>query len=193
MPIPLNLPNLLTLCRIALIPLVLILIHQENFIPGFLLAGWVFLTDFLDGLLARKMGMVTQAGMIFDPVADKLVVLAMFGYLFAVKRVPSWYVGLVFVRDLAQLASIPILLWWKKIVFKVRPKLIARWGTGLNFAILTYGFFRLWLEAYEYTNWSYGPIMLPVLLVSAAIEIYILVTYLPRFIQIYRGIHDTFE
>ena len=67
MPIPLNLPNLLTLCRIALIPLVLILIHQENFIPGFLLAGWVFLTDFLDGLLARKMGMVTQAGMIFDP------------------------------------------------------------------------------------------------------------------------------
>ena len=76
--------------------------------------SWVFLTDFLDGLLARKMGMVTQAGMIFDPVADKLVVLAMFGYLFAVKRVPSWYVGLVFVRDLAQLASIPILLWWKK-------------------------------------------------------------------------------
>ena len=145
MPIPLNLPNLLTLCRIALIPLVLILIHQENFIPGFLLAGWVFLTDFLDGLLARKMGMVTQAGMIFDPVADKLVVLAMFGYLFAVKRVPSWYVGLVFVRDLAQLASIPILLWWKKIVFKVRPKLIARWGTALNFAILASGFFRLWL------------------------------------------------
>ena len=193
MPIPLNLPNLLTLCRIALIPLVLILIHQENFIPGFLLAGWVFLTDFLDGLLARKMGMVTQAGMIFDPVADKLVVLAMFGYLFAVKRVPSWYVGLVLVRDLAQLASIPILLWWKKIVFKVRPKLIARWGTALNFAILASGFFRLWLEAYEYTDWSYGPIMLPVLLVSAAIEIYILVTYLPRFIQIYRGIHDTFE
>ena len=193
MPIPLNLPNLLTLCRIALIPLVLILIHQENFIPGFLLAGWVFLTDFLDGLLARKMGMVTQAGMIFDPVADKLVVLAMFGYLFAVKRVPSWYVGLVFVRDLAQLASIPILLWWKKIVFKVRPKLIARWGTALNFAILASGFFRLWLEAYEYTDWSYGPIMLPVLLVSAVIEIYILVTYLPRFIQIYRGIHDTFE
>ena len=193
MPIPLNLPNLLTLCRIALIPLVLILIHQENFIPGFLLAGWVFLTDFLDGLLARKMGMVTQAGMIFDPVANKLVVLAMFGYLFAVKRVPSWYVGLVFVRDLAQLASIPILLWWKKIVFKVRPKLIARWGTALNFAILASGFFRLWLEAYEYTDWSYGPIMLPVLLVSAAIEIYILVTYLPRFIQIYRGIHDTFE
>ena len=192
-PIPLNLPNLLTLCRTALIPLVLILIHQENFIPGFLLAGWVFLTDFLDGLLARKMGMVTQAGMIFDPVADKLVVLAMFGYLFAVKRVPSWYVGLVFVRDLAQLASIPILLWWKKIVFKVRPKLIARWGTALNFAILASGFFRLWLEAYEYTDWSYGPIMLPVLLVSAAIEIYILVTYLPRFIQIYRGIHDTFE
>ena len=193
MPIPLNWPNLLTLCRIVLIPVVLILDPSGCLYPGFLLASWVFLTDFLDGLLARKMGMVTQAGMIFDPVADKLVVLAMFSYLFAVKRVPGWYVGLVFVRDLAQLASIPSLLWWRKIAFKVRPKLIARWGTALNFAILAYGFCRLWLEAYGYTDWPYGPIMLPVLLVSAAIEIYILVTYLPRFIQIYCGIHDTFE
>jgi len=193
MPIPLNLPNLLTLCRIVLIPLVLILIHQGAFIPGFLLAGWAFLTDFLDGRLARKMGMITQAGMILDPVADKLVALVMFGYLFAVKRIPGWYVGLVFVRDLAQLASIPILLWWKKIAFKVRPKLIAKWGTTLNFAILAYGFFRLWLEAYGYADWPYDRIIQPVLLASGAIETYILVTYLPRFIQIYRGIHDTFE
>ena len=36
-------------------------------------------------------------------------------------------------------------------------------------------------------------VILPVLLVSGAVEIYILVTYLPRFVQIYRGTHDTFE
>jgi hypothetical protein len=39
----------------------------------------------------------------------------------------------------------------------------------------------------------YDSVILPVLLISSAIEIYILVTYLPRFLQIYRGTHDTFE
>jgi len=190
---PLNLPNLLTLSRILLIPAVLLLIHQHSFTAGFLLAGWVFLTDFLDGRLARKLGVVTQAGMILDPVADKLVVLAMFGYLFMVERVPGWYVSLIFVRDLAQLASIPVLLWWKKITFKVAPKRIPKWGTALNFAILGYGFVRLWLEASGYTELPYNSVILPVLLVSGAVEIYILITYLPRFVQIYRGTHDTFE
>ncbi len=190
---PLNLPNLLTLSRILLIPAVLVLIHQRSFAAGFALAGWVFLTDFLDGRLARKLGVVTQAGMILDPVADKLVALAMFGYLFAVGGVPGWYVLLIFVRDLAQLASIPVLLWWKKIAFKVAPKRIPKWGTALNFGILGYGFVRLWLEDLGHTGFPYDSVILPVLLVSGAIELYILVTYLPRFVQIYRGTHDTFE
>lgn len=190
---PLNLPNLLTLSRILLIPAVLVLIHQRSFAAGFALAGWVFLTDFLDGRLARKLGVVTQAGMILDPVADKLVALAMFGYLFAVGEVPGWYVLLIFVRDLAQLASIPVLLWWKKIAFKVAPKRIPKWGTALNFGILGYGFVRLWLEDLGHTGFPYDSVILPVLLVSGAIELYILVTYLPRFVQIYRGTHDTFE
>ena len=190
---PLNLPNLLTLSRILLIPAVLVLIHQRSFATGFALAGWVFLTDFLDGRLARKLGVVTQAGMILDPVADKLVALAMFGYLFAVGGVPGWYVLLIFVRDLAQLASIPVLLWWKKIAFKVAPKRIPKWGTALNFGILGYGFVRLWLEDLGHTGFPYDSVILPVLLVSGAIELYILVTYLPRFVQIYRGTHDTFE
>ena len=190
---PLNLPNLLTLSRILLIPAVLVLIHQRSFAAGFALAGWVFLTDFLDGRLARKLGVVTQAGMILDPVADKLVALAMFGYLFAVGGVPGWYVLLIFVRDLAQLASIPVLLWWKKIAFKVAPKRIPKWGTALNVGILGYGFVRLWLEDLGHTGFPYDSVILPVLLVSGAIELYILVTYLPRFVQIYRGTHDTFE
>ena len=59
--------------------------------------------------------------------------------------------------------------------------------------ILGYGFVRLWLEDLGHADLSYDSVILPVLLISGAIEIYILVTYLPRFLQIYRGTHDTFE
>ena len=72
---PLNTPNLLTLFRMALIPVVVAL----YFIPVagvyvtavFLLAG---LTDWLDGYLARRLDQTSQFGAFLDPVADKLVV-----------------------------------------------------------------------------------------------------------------------
>ena len=74
---PLNTPNLLTLFRMALIPVVVALYFMP--IAGvyvtavFLLAG---LTDWLDGYLARRLEQTSQFGAFLDPVADKLVVAA---------------------------------------------------------------------------------------------------------------------
>ena len=74
---PLNTPNLLTLFRMALIPVVVVLYFMP--IAGvyvtmvFLLAG---LTDWLDGYLARRLEQISQFGEFLDPVADKLVVAA---------------------------------------------------------------------------------------------------------------------
>ena len=74
---PLNTPNLLTLFRMALIPVVVVLYFMP--IAGvyvtavFLLAG---LTDWLDGYLARRLEQTSQFGEFLDPVADKLVVAA---------------------------------------------------------------------------------------------------------------------
>ena len=78
----LNLPNKITICRIALIPLVLFF-YLVDFIPngiGKFIAAFIFMlaayTDHLDGHLARKNNQVTNLGKFLDPIADKLLVYA---------------------------------------------------------------------------------------------------------------------
>ncbi len=74
-----NLPNKITICRICLIPL-FVFFYMANFIPyGKLVAILIFalacFTDFLDGHIARKNGLVTNLGKFLDPIADKVLVM----------------------------------------------------------------------------------------------------------------------
>lgn len=98
-----NLPNMLTLLRILAIPLVMLLIWQgepENCVY----AAWVYavatVTDFFDGWLARRKGLVTVMGKFLDPLADKLIVMAMLIMLTALHRVPAWVVVVVLAREM---------------------------------------------------------------------------------------------
>ncbi|MCY4051004.1 MAG: CDP-diacylglycerol--glycerol-3-phosphate 3-phosphatidyltransferase [Gammaproteobacteria bacterium] len=73
----LNLPNVLTLFRIGLVPILVIVYFVESSYRELLLAGIFLLaaiTDWLDGFLARKLGAVSDLGSFLDPVADKLIV-----------------------------------------------------------------------------------------------------------------------
>ncbi len=99
-----DLPNLITLGRIALIPLALIWI--DNYSPALsALACAIFLvaaaTDALDGYLARRLGLVTVLGKFLDPLADKLIILSTLVMLVAKDRAPAWLVILLMARDLA--------------------------------------------------------------------------------------------
>lgn len=185
-------PNLLTFSRIILVIPSIYYLDRGDYNTSFLLIFFLFITDFLDGFIARKFGMSSYLGSILDPIADKIVVIALFSYLLLVNRVNLLYYLLMITRDISQLMSIPILLLWKKILFKVKPKLIPKWGTALNFLLLGYlgltvPFPKLsTTEIYQYTLYF-------LYLISGLIEIYILSTYIPRFIQIYQGTHDTFE
>jgi CDP-diacylglycerol--glycerol-3-phosphate 3-phosphatidyltransferase len=185
-------PNLLTLGRIFLVFPSLYFLHEKNIFISILFLFAVFLTDFLDGFLARRWNQISQLGSILDPVADKLVVLILFSYFFSIELVPIWYFVLILVRDFSQLSAVPILLFWKKITFQVKPKLIPKWGTALNFIILSL------IIAQDLLDWNKinlfrDQFLLPLYIISGAIEVYILLTFLPRFYQIYNGKHDTFE
>lgn len=99
-----DLPNLITLARIGMIPLVLIFIKNES--PGLsALAALIFLvaaaSDALDGYLARRLGLVTVVGKFLDPLADKLIVLSTLVMLVEAERAPGWLVVVLMARELS--------------------------------------------------------------------------------------------
>lgn len=99
-----NLPNLITIGRVLLIPPVLILIDNYNPIRS-LLAALLYMCaaagDFLDGYLARSRNQVSTLGKFLDPLADKLMVTAVLVTAVALGRVPAWLVVVLIARDLA--------------------------------------------------------------------------------------------
>jgi CDP-diacylglycerol--glycerol-3-phosphate 3-phosphatidyltransferase len=99
-----NLPNTLTLFRIACIPLLVVLLFFPNKTTSFL-AALVFalasISDLLDGFFARRRQLVTTLGKFLDPLADKLVVSAALIMLIPLGRVPAWMVVVIVGRELA--------------------------------------------------------------------------------------------
>lgn len=103
----LTLPNLLSLLRIALIPVLVYFLSDPGPESSMLAAITFFiasLTDFLDGYLARRYGHTTTLGKFLDPLADKLIVAAALIMLTAAARtprVPAWMVVLIIGREIA--------------------------------------------------------------------------------------------
>ena len=90
-----NLPNLVTMGRVVLVPFVLIFIDNfsplRSFIASLLYLG-AAAGDALDGYLARSRGQVSMLGKFLDPLADKLIVTAVLVFMVALGRVPAWVV-----------------------------------------------------------------------------------------------------
>lgn len=99
----LNLPNILTMLRIAAIPILAALLMSPGRPAGFWAAA-VFalasITDWLDGYLARRMGIVTVFGKFLDPIADKLIVMAALIMILPFGRVPAWMVLVILGREI---------------------------------------------------------------------------------------------
>ena len=109
-----NLPNLLTLIRIFLVPLLVAALVQQNWrvqINGKVLISNGFLalsfflaaavTDLLDGYLARRWKQVTTVGTLLDPVADKLLVSAALVSFVQIRLLPGWMAILIISREFA--------------------------------------------------------------------------------------------
>ncbi len=98
-----NLPNKLSLVRMGLIPVMVALMYPGTTLCNLLAAavfGAAAFTDFLDGHIARKNGIVTDFGKFIDPVADKLLNLSAFIMLIHVGLMPAWAVVIILAREL---------------------------------------------------------------------------------------------
>jgi CDP-diacylglycerol---glycerol-3-phosphate 3-phosphatidyltransferase len=101
---PMNLPNMLTVLRIMLVP-VLVVALLGNTPEGDVFAAVVFalasLTDFVDGYLARSRQTVTTFGKLMDPLADKLLIVAALIALVSLNRLQAWIAMVIITRELA--------------------------------------------------------------------------------------------
>ena len=163
-----NLPNSLTLFRVACIPVLVFLLFFPNKPTSFLAAlvfGLASISDLLDGFLARRQQLVTNFGKFLDPLADKLVVSAALIMLIPLGRAPAWMVVVIVGRELAitGLRSMAVsegkvisadALGKKKMVFQIVAilgLLLHYQYFGINFHAI--GMFFLWL-AVALTLWS---------------------------------------
>ena len=99
----LNLPNILTLFRIVLIVPVCVLVFAGDPVSVFIAVLLFFiasLTDWVDGYIARRQGLVSITGKFLDPLADKLLVMAVMVMMLPMGRIPSWLVIILLVREL---------------------------------------------------------------------------------------------
>ena len=94
-----QIPNLITLARLLAVPVTVYLILLGELVPAF----WIFvaagISDAVDGLLAKRLNLVSEIGAYLDPLADKALLMGVFVTLGYVGQVPIWLVILIVFRD----------------------------------------------------------------------------------------------
>jgi cardiolipin synthase len=134
-----SLPNLLTLSRIAVIPLVVALLLFDTPVTRWLacaLFAAACITDWLDGFLARRMGDTSAFGRFLDPIADKLLVAAVLLLLVADGRIPGLAVLPAMVILMRELLVSGLREFLAGLDVSVPVSRLAKWKTVLQMVAL---------------------------------------------------------
>ena len=134
-----TIPNLLTLARIFLTPLLAWLLLRKSMTAAFFVFFIAGLTDALDGLLARVLDQKSRLGSYIDPVADKLLLVTAFVLLWKIGEIPFWLVLITVGRDLLILCGF-FVLFFCQVKFEIKPlassKLTTLFQLGTVFTLL---------------------------------------------------------
>lgn len=125
----LSIPNLITLARILLVPIVVWAIATPGAMwIAFLLFLAAGVSDAVDGFLAKRFGMTTVLGAYLDPLADKALIVSIYLTLGINNLIPRWLVILVVSRDILIVGGI-MLAWVVGNPLKIRPLLVSKLNT----------------------------------------------------------------
>ena len=94
-----HLPNILTIIRFLLIPLILYFIFTGNYLFAFVFFTVSGITDIADGCIARKFNLISNFGKLMDPLADKLTQISVLAALVIVKIIPVWILAIVLLKE----------------------------------------------------------------------------------------------
>jgi CDP-diacylglycerol--glycerol-3-phosphate 3-phosphatidyltransferase len=129
-----TLPNVLSLSRIALLPLFIYALSEPDllWLAG-LLVFYGMLSDLADGWLARRLNQTSEWGRLLDPLADKLAVGLALIFCYVARSLPLWALVLILGRDLLILTLAPVLA---RRVGRLPASLLAGRLAALSFALL---------------------------------------------------------
>jgi len=114
-----NLPNILTMIRFALIPIMVYLLALEQYWQGIAIYTLASITDVLDGYIARKYNLITPLGKILDPTADKLLQFSALIMLNIKTGLPIWITVVFFAKEIL-MAIGAYILYKKNVVVQAR-------------------------------------------------------------------------
>jgi len=130
----LSIPNLITLGRILLVPVVVWAITAGEMRIAFLLFLAAGISDAVDGFLAKRFGMTTKLGAYLDPLADKAMLVSIYVALGIIEAIPRWLVILVVSRDI-MIVSAVILSWLVDKPVPLKPLLVSKLNTVAQIAL----------------------------------------------------------
>jgi cardiolipin synthase len=146
----LSIPNLITLARILLVPVVVWAIASNQMLFAFLLFAAAGVSDAVDGFLAKRFGMASELGAYLDPLADKVLIVSIYVSLGIADALPRWLVILVVSRDLLIVGGV-MFSWLLNKPVGVKPHMVSKANTavqlllvGLVLAALGFGFDAGW-------------------------------------------------
>ena len=125
-------PNILTVLRLILIIPYLIFLTYGYYSLAFYLVIIAGLTDKLDGFLARKFQCISQLGAFLDPLADKLMLVSSFIFLYLINELKAWFLIVFFLRDLIIVLGVWYVYVHCKGKFEFKSILISKINTFLQ-------------------------------------------------------------
>ncbi len=141
----LTLPNLLTVARLGLVPMIAYLLVAHNFKAAFVCFMLAGITDLADGILARRLDQKSPFGAWLDPAADKALIVIIFTLLTALGVVPHWLLIMVALRDILIVAGIADLYIAGKPPL-IKPLLISKLNTLVQIIYLAMVLLNLAVE-----------------------------------------------
>jgi cardiolipin synthase len=131
-----HLPNIITLARIALVPVLILLLKDQEYAAGLIVFVIAGASDALDGYLAKRLNVQSRLGAILDPVADKLLLVSAYVMLTLLGHIPFWLVLVVVFRDLLIVGGYMLYTSHAGPV-KMRPSILSKLNTLMQIALAT--------------------------------------------------------
>jgi cardiolipin synthase len=128
----LNIPNILTLCRLGAIPVLLAFLSKGRYTYALYVFALAAITDALDGTIARLFDCKTEIGAFLDPFADKLMLLSTFIVLTLQAAFPGWLLGVLIIRDVVIVVGYAMVSFFANQRVPIRPTYLGKVSTFLQ-------------------------------------------------------------